>query len=219
MTRHGQIDVDQKTCVGIDRRAALGGLAAAAVALVSTPARAGARAGAVDAAEGDVFAKLEAARRLGVRSEVLLGDLVWTEARSRAALALDGGTKLHLGPQTRLTIDRFVAAKGGELRIGGGALLFDRDDALPKLDIEVRSVFGLIGVRGTRFFAGPSRGVFGVFVARGEVAVTAAGVTRAVRSGEGVDIARPGAAPSETARWKQPRINEAMASVLDGARN
>ncbi|MFD1333790.1 FecR domain-containing protein [Methylopila musalis] len=195
----------------LDRRAALlalAGLAAAGQAMAEASA-----IGEVAELDGGAFAERNRVRRLAMRSEVLLGDTVWTEAASRAALALQSGSKVYLGPEARLTIDRFVAA-GGDLRLGAGALVFDRAEGLPKTDIEVRSAFGLIGVRGTRFFAGPSRGVFGVFVARGAVTVAAAGVTRRLGAGEGVDIPRRGAAPSEVKPWGKARIDEALASVL-----
>ena len=198
---------------GLDRRAAL--LALAGVAACPGASLAGAGpVGEVAELEGGAFAERNRVRRLAMRSEVLLGDTVWTEAASRAALALQSGSKVYLGPEARLTIDRFVAATGGYLRLGAGALVFDRAEGLPKTDIEVRSAFGLIGVRGTRFFAGPSRGVFGVFVARSAVTVSAAGVTRRLGAGEGVDIPRRGAAPSEVKPWGKARIDEALASVL-----
>ena len=87
---------------------------------------------------------------------------------------------------------------------------------LPKIDLSMRTAFGMIGVRGTKFFAGPNRGVFAVFVEHGLVEVTGGGVTREVGMGEGVEIAQPGAAPSEVTAWGQERINEAYASA--GAR-
>ena len=49
----------------------------------------------------------------------------------------------------------------------------------------LRSLFGLIAIRGTRVFAGPSNGVFGVFVDRGSVDVTAAGKTVTLAAGSG----------------------------------
>ena len=98
--------------------------------------------------------------------------------------------------------------------LGDGAMVFDRDDTLPKTAIEVRSVFGLIGVRGTRFFAGPSRGAFGIFCERGEVKVEAGGETRVLAPGDGVDITAAGAAPSALKRWNPARIDEAFRSVL-----
>lgn len=170
--------------------------------------------GDVRSAVGGVFAQASETRPLAAGAGVLLGDLVWTDADARAALAMEGGSNVFLGAKARLKIDRFIAASGGQLVLGDGAMVFDRDEALPKTEIEVRSVFGLIGVRGTRFFAGPSRGAFAVFCERGEVRIEAAGETRVLGAGDGVDIIAAAGAPSAVKRWKPARIEEAFRSVL-----
>jgi ferric-dicitrate binding protein FerR (iron transport regulator) len=91
-------------------------------------------------------------------------------------------------------------------------MLFERPARTPS-KVQIRSTFGLIAVRGTRFFAGPSNDVFGVFVEQGRVTVSAAGKSVTVRAGQGTNIARPGAAPTAPAPWKEPRIQAALASV------
>jgi hypothetical protein len=140
------------------------------------------------------------------------GDSVTVAPSSTAVLELFTATMINLGPEAKLVLDRFTAELGGTITVGG-PLVFDRAEDLPKLDLTVQNAFAQIGVRGTRFFAGPSKGVYGVFVARGAVEVTAAGETRRLGPGDGVDIAAPGAAPSPVARWKAPRIAAAFASV------
>ena len=152
-------------------------------------------------------------RSLSNGAALLLKDLVETGEQSFARLELSGATTVRLGSKAKLLIDRFVAEAGGVLRLGDGALLLDRADELPKIDVSIRTRFGLIAVRGTKFFAGPSKGVFGVFVERGSVVVSAAGVRRRLRAGQGVDIAAPGRPPSRAAAWKPPRIAAAYASV------
>lgn len=114
---------------------------------------------------------------------------------------------------SRIIIDRYLVDAGGEFRLEAGAMLFDRPSGGP-LPVQVRSPFGLIAVRGTRFFAGPSAQVFGVFVERGTVGVSAAGREVTVSSGQGTDIARPGAPPTPVKAWGEPRIREALASVF-----
>ncbi len=199
----------------IDRRVVCGLIAGSPLMVVARPARSDeSRAGEVQDTEGSAFARLRDTRRLAPRSEILTGDLVWTAARSRAALDLDGGSRIHLGPKARLKIDRFVAEAGGALELGAGALVFDRPDDQPKLNLTIRTTYGLIGVRGTRFFAGPSRGTFGVFVERGSVRVISGGVERIVSTGEGVDIAVKFEAPSPVKVWSEARVREAYASVL-----
>jgi ferric-dicitrate binding protein FerR (iron transport regulator) len=174
----------------------------------------GSRIGVVSRATGQAFAQLSNTRPLTAAAEILLGDLVWTDVKARLGLDLDGGTRIFLGEKARLKIDRFVAEDGGTLVLGEGAMVFDRPDDLPKTNISVQTAFGLIGVRGTQFFAGPSRGVFGVFCARGAVTVSAGGAERRLGVGEGVDIAAPGAAAGDVRKWGDARIKEALASVL-----
>jgi ferric-dicitrate binding protein FerR (iron transport regulator) len=79
--------------------------------------------------------------------------------------------------------------------------------------MQIQTSFGLIAVRGTRFFAGQSAGVFGVFVERGRVAVSAAGTEVLVRAGQGTNIAHPGDAPTPAAPWGGARIRAALESV------
>lgn len=196
------------------RRAFLAGAVAVAWAGPAGAAGVTAAIGSVQDMVGDAFAERDAARRaLAPAGEVFLRDLVSTGRQARLSMKLGLATTVRLGAEARLTIDRFIVEAGGVLDLAEGALLFDRPETAPKTDVKLRSAYGLIAVRGTRFFAGPSRGVFGVFVERGAVTVAAAGQTRRLGAGEGVDIPAPGAAPSPVARWGAARIREAFASV------
>jgi hypothetical protein len=188
-------------------------LAAALSGLIAERAQAAAAIGVVGAVKGQAFAKLEGTRALRPPGDVFLGDEVWTEAASAANLQLGRVTTVDLGANARLVIDRFVANAGGRLTLGEGAMLFDRPEELPKIELEVRTNYAMIGVRGTMFFAGPSRGVFGVYVERGQVVVSAAGQSRTVGAGEGTNIAHPGDPPSAVTKWATARVVEAMASV------
>jgi ferric-dicitrate binding protein FerR (iron transport regulator) len=188
-------------------------LGMAAAALAAGPAAAAVRVGAVIDVTGQGFARLDHVRSLEPEGPLLLGDLVWTAARSHTALGLDLGARIDLGPGAQLVLDRFVAGAKGDLVLNAGAMIFDRDENLPKVDLTLRSQYGLISVRGTQFFAGPSRGIFGVFVARGAVRVTAGGARVRLQPGEGVDITAPGERPSNVTRWGPERIAEAFASV------
>jgi ferric-dicitrate binding protein FerR (iron transport regulator) len=152
-------------------------------------------------------------RDLANGADVLIKDLVETEEQSFAQLDLVGGTIIHLGSKAKLLIDQFVADAGGVLELGEGGLVFDRAEDLSKIDVSVRSRFGLIAVRGTKFFAGPSRDAFGIFVARGIVDVVAGGERRRLKAGDGVDILAAGEAPGDVKQWGKARIDEALASV------
>ena len=140
-------------------------------------------------------------------------DFVTTGRESAAELALGEDTSLHLGSETELLIDTFIAGQGGVIELGTGQMVFDRPEGLAKIDLTMRTAFGMIGVRGTKFFAGPNRGVFAVFVEHGRVEVTGGGVTRAVSRGEGIEITAPGEAPGEIKQWGEDRIREAYASA------
>jgi hypothetical protein len=172
--------------------------------------------GRVEELRGEATAEAGARRRaLAQAAPVFDGDLVATGEDARCTLRLAEALEIRLGGGVRLRIDRFLARSGGTLVLERGAMLLDRQQrgAAPPPGVTVRSPFGLIAVRGTRFFAGPSNGVFGVFVERGEVFLVGADQGVPVTPGFGADIAAPGAAPSTPARWGAPRIEAALASV------
>jgi ferric-dicitrate binding protein FerR (iron transport regulator) len=148
---------------------------------------------------------------LAPQETVFIGDTVATGSASKLGMRLGQETLLRLGELARIKIDRFIVNAGGTIELNAGPLLLDK----PKTTgpINIRSPFGLISVRGTRLFAGPSKGVFGVFVVNGAVTVTAAGKTVTVPEGFGTDIARRGAAPTTPTRWGEERIRLALASV------
>ncbi|MDO8984637.1 FecR family protein [Cypionkella sp.] len=185
----------------------------ASVVMLPRPIWAASDVGVVETTEGKAWAAGSPARDLVAQAVVFLGDKIGTGAESRLAMLLAGTTRILMGPQTTLTIDQFTAEAGGELVLGAGAMLFDRAEGAPKTPVQLSTAFGLIAVRGTRFFAGPSKGKFGVFVERGEVHLSGGGVAVALLPGFGSDIAAPGDAPSQPAAWKQARIAAAMALV------
>ena len=173
------------------------------------------RAGAVDEVRGEAFAQAQDERRkLETAAPLFIADEVSTGEASRAALHLGKDTTVHLGELARFTIDHFFENAGGELTLASGALLFDERARAKPRSVRIRSPFALIAVRGTRFFAGPSADVFGVFVERGSVAVSSSGRRVVLGEGEGTNIAHPGDAPTAPVRWGKPRIDAAFASVL-----
>jgi hypothetical protein len=210
MTKPGNIERD-RFC---NRRWLLGwGLLPSSFLLALGPARAVERVGSVEDVKGEAFAELESARRaLGRAAPVYLGEEVMTGSASQLGMLLGRDTTVRLGELARLKIDRFLVDAGGEMTLNSGPMLFDGQPRRP--EVQIRSPFALIAVRGTRFFAGPSNGRFGVFVARGSVAVTAAGQQVIVREDEGTDIALPGAPPTPVKRWGLERVRAAISSVI-----
>ena len=164
---------------------------------------------------GEVFVEIgQTQRPLAVRAPLHLGDLIVTGAGARVRVRLGRRTILALGENARLRIDRQVLADGsGDYDLQAGPLLLEHDNDGPSVRATVRSSYGLIAVRGTRFFAGPSNAVFGVFVAEGRVSVQGGGRTVLLDAGEGTNISRPGDRPSDPAPWGDARIRAALASV------
>jgi ferric-dicitrate binding protein FerR (iron transport regulator) len=198
----------------LDRRSFVG-VAALLPFMLARPSRGetAAQVGSVEDLKGQAFAEKDAVRReLDRAAALFVRDQVGTGADSRLTMRLGRDTRLKLGERARVTIDRYLVDAGGEISLGSGGMLFERPARTPS-KVQIRSTFGLIAVRGTRFFAGPSNDVFGVFVEQGRVTVSAAGKSVTVRAGQGTNIARPGAAPTAPAPWKEPRIQAALASV------
>jgi len=170
-------------------------------------------AGYVEEVRGQVTAALAAQRRILVpHGDVFLGDEVTSGDRSHAALQLGHDTSLRLGANARVIIDRFVVNAGGFLTLEAGPLLLDKESDTPGA-LQVRGSFGLITIRGTRVFVGPSNGVIGVFVVHGLVDVTSGGHSVVIQTGQGTDIAALGAPPTEPHPWGEGRIRAALASV------
>jgi hypothetical protein len=193
------------------RRGAFAGLAFALATPVARVRAGPQRAGEVKTTHGDCFARSGTAQRTLVpNADVFVGDAVGTGAASSLALLLGEATTVRLGPDAQLRIDRFLMNAGGVLTLDKGAVLYDHDAKDGPDNMAVRSPFGLIAVRGTRFFAGPSNGVFGVFVERGEVMVLGVSTAVTVTAGMGTNIATPGAEPTLPTVWGQARIKAAM---------
>ena len=186
-----------------------------ATALLAHPVVAETRAaGQVEEVRGQVTAELSSQRRVLVpRGDVFVGDDVATAEESRAAMLLGRDTSLRLGASARVRIDRFIVNAGGVLTLEGGPLLLDKTPGGPTGAVQVRGSFGLITIRGTRIFVGPSNGVTGIFVVHGVITVTSRGESFALQTGEGTNIAGPSDRPTPPAPWGEARIRAALASV------
>ncbi len=197
----------------MSRRAML--IGAAATIANSSPGEAQASAaGNIDSLHGEAFAEgVKSRRALQPSADVFVGDLIGTETNSGLSMHLGMATTVKLGALARFRIDKFVVDAGGVFDLAQGPLVIDRDENAKAERLRVRSPFCLIAVRGTMFFAGPSKGVFGVFVGRGVVTVTGGGRTVTLRPGEGTDIVRPGSVPSKPKVWGPERVTAAVASA------
>lgn len=150
---------------------------------------------------------------LAAGAPLFVGDTILTGDAARLAMRLGRATQVRLGARTRLRIDRFLVDRGGVFTLGGGAMLYDRPEGAGAPDAQVETPYGRLVVRGTRFFAGPEEGGFGVFVARGAVRVTGGDASVDLGPGQGTDIRAPGAAPTPARTWSEGRIRAALAQV------
>lgn len=205
---------------GLTRRETLG-LAGAFALLPVLPAFAGNEIGKVLDAKGDVL-KVQDDVETKIKTGAMLvnNDLVSTGPKSFVSMTLGSDTKIIMGEKTEVLLDSFLAEQGGTLELVSGDMVFDRPEGKPKIDLTIRTTFGQIGVRGTKFFTGRSRGNFAVFVEHGMVEVKSGATLRKVGAGEGVDIASDaktrslfGGDVSETKKWGKGRIEEAYKSV------
>jgi ferric-dicitrate binding protein FerR (iron transport regulator) len=199
----------------LDRRDVLGIAGALlASAAFSAPSRAADRAGRVEEIKGEAFVDASNQHRaLEKSSDVYVGDRVATGASSRLTMLLGEDTTIKLGEKAQLVIDQFLSTTGGEISLQSGPMLFDRPSGSRPVPVKIRSSYGLLAVRGTKFFAGPSNGVFGVFVDHGTVAVSGGGSEVVLEAGQGTNLDSPGAKPSAPTAWGPERIRAALASV------
>lgn len=205
----------------VNRRSFIGAAGAVLVANIpnvsegqSGQAQQAEAAGKVEDASGEAFAEARGERRRLERgAPVFVRDVVGTGPNSRLALRLGADTSIRLGEQARLVVDRLLIDAGGEITLEAGSMFFEKQPPGRSSTTKVQTSYGLIEVRGTRFFAGLSNNVFGVFVEEGSVVVAAGGGKVILSAGQGTDIARPGARPTPARPWGQARIQAAYASV------
>jgi hypothetical protein len=200
----------------LHRRRILTSAVAAASLLVSwRPGTAAADAvGSVKRAQGSALLKRDDGEfTAAAGADILAKDIALTgEQPSRLQLQFSGDTIVRLGANSVFEVERFVAGLAQSLQLQQGAAFIEHDSHKTP-DITLRTPYGLLAARGTRFFAGPSNGVFGIFVQSGVVDVETPAGKVTLSTGEGTDIATPGEAPTPPKRWKPPRVRNALASV------
>lgn len=198
----------------VDRRTVLIGAGLASLLPMTAAAAETVEAGNVVLATGPSTGLLAGARRtLSPGAPVYIDDTLGTGILARLSVRLGEATRLSLGERTRVRIDRFLVDRGGDLVLERGAMLFDRPSGGTPGLLEVATPFGLIAARGTRFFAGPSDGVFGVFVEHGLVTVRTRAGSVTLTDGLGTNLASRREPPTPPKAWGPPRIARAMASV------
>lgn len=200
-------DMDDRTG-SLTRRTVL--LSTGASLIAAPLGAAPAPAGSVDDVRGECFVEAAERRKLAAAAPVYVGDIVATGDAARLGLSFGTRTKIRLGANSKLKIDKYLPDLGGELVLDQGTLRAMHQPG-GNSGLSIRSPFGLMAVRGTEFFVGPTDGVFGVFVESGVVSVTGGRLTVNLTAGQGTFIRRPGRPPTEPRKWAAARIRKARA--------
>ena len=127
---------------------------------------------------------------------VHMNDRLRTGANARLEVTFNDNSKLTLGENANVAIDRYVYnptkssgelalnATRGALRFAGGGI-----EKLQKKTVTVSTPVAAMAVRGTDFWAGPIDGQYGVLLLKGNVRVSnRAGAVTLNRPGWGTDI-------------------------------
>ena len=85
---------------------------------------------------------------LTIGSQVSVNDLISTDSRAYVIVRFENGSELTIGPDTKVIVDPFVIQQGRDLEAVSGALGFEGESQDPSANSTIRTVFGMIGVRG-----------------------------------------------------------------------
>jgi len=162
-----------------------------------------------------------ATRALTLNVPVMLKETVTTGTAARLEVTFKDNTRLTLGENAKLTLDRYVfnpAAGRGTIRfrvVGALRFLSGQVSKLVRSDVSVTTPIAAIVIRGTEFWGGPiDDQALGVFLIEGAVSVSnAAGEQILSQPGQGTNIATPGAAPGPVTFWPPDKVNRAIATV------
>src|SRR3984957_2262386 len=193
--------------------------------ILSIGSPAWARVGVTSGADGDPLGKPpnENERILRIGIDVQANELITTAANDRAHLVFIDGSSLTVGPNARLTIDRFVFdpstqkgdlainASKGVLRLVGGKI--SKTNAItivtPSSTIGIRGGITILSVTQVETIA--------AFVFGNSMTVTAGGQTQtATRAGSEVTT-KAGSGPGPAILYKQGGLIAAALSQLEGA--
>lgn len=160
-------------------------------------------------------------RTLGLNASVALNETLSTGPGARIEVVFKDDTRLTLGENAKLTLDRYIfdpAGGRGTIRfkaVGAFRFLSGQLSKLTRSNVAVATPVATIGIRGTEFWGGPIDGQpLGVFLVSGAVRVSNARGSRILnRAGQGTNIPSVGAAPGPVTIWPQDKVNRAIATV------
>jgi hypothetical protein len=177
--------------------------------------------GSVTRLEGSAIGSLAGPpASLAVGVAIFLNEKLATGRKARLEVTFVDGTRLAVGENATVTVDRFLykprslgnafdAAITGPFRFVSGKL-----DKTAASSAQVVTPFATIGIRGTEFWGGPVDGHAGVFLIAGEVSVTnPAGSVVLARPGQGTNLLGRGKPPSAVTVWPKDKVARALATV------
>jgi hypothetical protein len=158
---------------------------------------------------------------LALNASVFLNETVTTGAAGRLEVTFKDNTRLTLGENAKLTLNRYVfnpAAGRGTIKfrvLGAFRFLSGQVSKLASANVSVTTSVATVGIRGTEFWGGPiDDQALGVFLIEGAVRVSnAAGAQVLNRPGQGTNIAMRGVAPGPVTLWPSDKVNRALATV------
>ncbi|MBV8410182.1 MAG: FecR domain-containing protein [Alphaproteobacteria bacterium] len=191
----------------------------ALAAFASLPASA--KVGVTSGADGDPLGKPpnENERVLRIGIDVQANELITTNAKDRAHLVFLDGSALTVGPNARLTIDKFVfdpSTGNGELAVNAsvGVLRFVGGKISKKGNVTVTTPSSTIGIRGGIVLVAVTQvKTTADFLFGTSMTSTAAGITQtAIRPGSQI-ITNLGGPPSSPTLMKAGSLNAALGQL------
>lgn len=152
---------------------------------------------------------------------IMVGDAIVTGADSRLELTLLDETKVTLGANAKLVVDKYLYDPGkGQgatlLDIAKGAFRFTTGKmaSLKDRNMQVRTEFASLSVRGTDFWGGPIDNSNGVLAIKGKVEVKTEKGTVVLEGGkQGSMVAGIDEEPGPIKVWAQAKIDRAIATI------
>jgi hypothetical protein len=153
-------------------------------------------------------------------SAIFMNEKLTTGGRTRLELTFVEGTRLTVGDNASVTVDRFLYQPRGlgnafdAVVIGPFRFISGKLDKTGGSTSTVKTAFATIGVRGTNFWGGPIDGHSGVVLFSGAVTVTnPSGSVELSKPGQGTNIITRNLLPSAVTTWPKDKVARALATV------
>jgi hypothetical protein len=156
---------------------------------------------------------------LVVESRLRMEDLLRSGEDARLEAELVDGTKLTLGEQAELRLDRYVYDPNNAARnrlvakIKGAFLFIGGKVEGPGSEVTIVTTNAVMGVRGTTFWGGPIDNAYGVLALAGIVTVTTNAGSVTLTEGQGTMIVGASTPPEQPKVWPDQKRNRAIATI------